>query len=81
MRFTTTIILFLLNLTTLGLILLLQDDGDKRASGEQGLSSQISRHVIEADQIRNKRPQSYRSACVKEKRVELDTKIPSPMAR
>ncbi len=52
MRFTTTIILFLLNLTTLGLILLLQDDGDLRASDEQGLSSQISRHVIEADQIK-----------------------------
>jgi hypothetical protein len=51
MRFTSTIILLLLNLATFGLILLLQNDGGERANEGQGLSSLISRQVIEADQI------------------------------
>ncbi|MGC6505029.1 MAG: DUF4340 domain-containing protein [Coraliomargaritaceae bacterium] len=51
MRFTSTIFLLLLNLATFGLILVLQNDGDGRSSNGQGLSSQISRQVIEANQI------------------------------
>ena len=81
MRFTTTIILFLLNLTTLGLILLLRDDGDKRASGEQGLSSQISRHVIEADQIEISGPSLTAPRVLKRNGSNWTQKIPSPMAR
>lgn len=51
MRLKTTISLLLLNLATLGLILLLQKDTTQGLSTAQGLSSQISRNLIEADQI------------------------------
>ena len=76
MRFTTTIILFLLNLTTLGLILLLQDDGDLRASDEQGLSGQISRHVIEADQIEISGPSLTAPRVLKRNRSNWTQKSP-----
>lgn len=51
MRFTTTILLLLLNLATFGLIFLLQDDQTISSRDSKGLSSQISRQIIEANRI------------------------------
>ncbi len=56
MRLKSTITLLLLNLATFGLIFLLQNDNRSQPGAAQGLSSQISRHVIEADQIRIEGP-------------------------
>ncbi|MGB0344602.1 MAG: DUF4340 domain-containing protein, partial [Coraliomargarita sp.] len=56
MRLKSTITLLLLNLATFGLIFLLQNDNRSQPGSAQGLSSQISRHVIEADQIRIEGP-------------------------